>query len=518
MKGEGMNEATRAEANRAEATRAVRGRSSPGLRYRNVDGAINWLSKAFGFEVLTVDRDEDGYATYAELSFGSTILMVGAVSGFEIDRYMKQPDDIGGAETQCTYYVVDDIETHFNRARAAGCEIVIGIQSRPNGGRAFTCRDPEGHLWCFGTYDPWQQHKPAIELVPVEQDYATLAPVVAQRPVGNFPTRLAAGVSMGLIASAIAIAWVYGEAWRSSREADAAPSASLGPEGMQFAGEPFQRAIQDARRRLAFERRTRRAAERESQTAQAEASRERSLRIAAEQTARDLGDQLALARHTAEQATKDLNQQLATAREAADQAHREATAAVARAQSAQAAAQSDQSGKAKDDHARLAQEMAAAQQAAADARSEVSRAQVAQAAAERDAKTTRARLTFISHNARQSSDEAITEIRKQVVAEKTAREAAEHQVEQARDNLAHERSLKQAAVENVEQLKKKLASVGGSQTRSGKSSRHVAIAKRVRVAVRPKAAYTQAAPTKTAEEGWSINNGPNFSKETGLPD
>ena len=494
-----------------EATRAVRGRSSPGLRYRNVDGAINWLSKAFGFEVLTVERDEDGYATYAELSFGSTILMVGAVSGFEIDRYMKQPDDIGGAETQCTYYVVDDLETHFNRARAAGSEIVIGIQSRPNGGRAFTCRDPEGHLWCFGTYDPWRQHKPAVDLVPIEKDYATLAPVVAQRPVGKLPTRLAAGVSMGLIASAIAIAWVYGEAWRSSREADAAPSASLGPEGMQFAGEPFQRAIQDARRRLAFERRTRRAAERESQTAQAEAARERSLRIAAEQTAKDLADQLALAHHTAEQATKDLTQQLAAAREAADQAHREAAAAAAKAQGAQVA----QSGTA-DDHARFAQEMEAAQRAAADARSEVSRAQVAQAAAERDAKTTRARLTFISHNARQGSDEAIAEIRKQVVAEKTAREAAEHQAEQARDNLAHERSLKQAAVENVEQLKKKLASVGGSQTRSGKSSRHVAIAKRVRVAVRPKAAYTQAAPTKTAEDGWSIN-GPNFSKETGSP-
>jgi uncharacterized glyoxalase superfamily protein PhnB len=504
MKGEGMNEATR-----AETTRAVRGRSSPGLRYRNVDGAINWLSKAFGFEVLTVERDEDGYATYAELSFGSTILMIGAVSGFEIDRYMKQPDDIGGAETQCCYYVVDDLVTHYNRARTAGCEIVIGIQNRPNGGRAFTCRDPEGHLWCFGTYDPWQQHKPAIDLVPVEKDYKTLAPVVAQRPVGKLPTRLAAGVSMGLIASAIAIAWVYGEAWRSSREADAAPSASLGPEGMQFAGEPFQHAIQDARRRLAFERRTRRAAERESQTAQAEAARERSLRIAAEQTARDLADQLALARHTAEQATKDLTQQLATARESADQAHREATAAVAKAQ----AAQSGNAG----DHARLAQEMEAAQRAAADARSEVSRAQIAQAAAEREAKTTRARLTFISHNARQSSDEAIAEIRKQVVAEKTAREAAERQAQQARDNLAHERTLKQAAVENVEQLTKKLASVGGSQTHSGKSSRHVAIARRVRVAVRPKAAYTQDAPTKTAEEGWSINNGPNFSKGMGSP-
>ena len=498
-------ESSRDQASRADAIRAARGRSSPGLRYRNVDGAIDWLAKAFGFEVLTVERDEEGYASYAELSFGSTIIMVGAVTGFQIDRYMKQPDDIGGAETQCCYYVVDDIETHFNRARAAGCEIVIGLQDRPNGGKAFTCRDPEGHLWCFGTYDPWQHHQPVQELVAVEQEYTTLAPYVAQRPAGKLPKRLTAGVSMGLIASAMAIAWVYGEAWRSSREADAAPSASLGPEGMQFAGEPFQRAIQDARRRLAFERRTRRAAERESQTAQAEAARERSLRIAAEQTAKDLSDQLALARHTAEQATRDLTQQLAAARQEADAAHRETTAALAKAQSGSA-----------DDHARLAQDMEAAKRAAADAQAELSRAQIAQAAAERETKTTRARLTFISHNARQSSDEAIEEIRKQVAAEKTAREAAERQAEQARDNLAHERTLKQAAVENVEQLKKKLASVGGSQSRSGKASRHVANARRAQVAVRrPKPVATQSNETKTAQESWSMDKGPHFSKETG---
>src|SRR5262245_12807243 len=141
-----------------EAARVSKGRSSPGLRYRNVDGAIDWLSRAFGFEVLSVERDEDGYASYAELAFGSTIIMVGAVRGFQIDRYMKQPDDIGGAETQCSYFVVDDIDTHYTRARASGCEVVIDLQPRPNGSRAYTCRDPEGHLWCFGTYDPWVQH------------------------------------------------------------------------------------------------------------------------------------------------------------------------------------------------------------------------------------------------------------------------------------------------------------------------------------------------------------------------
>jgi uncharacterized glyoxalase superfamily protein PhnB len=43
----------------------------------------------------------------------------------------------------------------YERAKAAGAEIVIDIVTQPYGGRDFTCRDLEGHLWSFGTYDPW---------------------------------------------------------------------------------------------------------------------------------------------------------------------------------------------------------------------------------------------------------------------------------------------------------------------------------------------------------------------------
>jgi len=31
---------------------------------------------------------------------------------------------------------------------------------RAFGGRGFTCRDPEGHLWTLGTYDPWVPQQP----------------------------------------------------------------------------------------------------------------------------------------------------------------------------------------------------------------------------------------------------------------------------------------------------------------------------------------------------------------------
>ena len=38
--------------------------------------------------------------------------------------------------------------------------MVLDIRDMDYGGRAFTCRDLEGHLWNVGTYDPWDTAKP----------------------------------------------------------------------------------------------------------------------------------------------------------------------------------------------------------------------------------------------------------------------------------------------------------------------------------------------------------------------
>ncbi len=51
--------------------------------------------------------------------------------------------------------MVADPDALFRSAQAAGAEIVIDIKDEDYGGRGFTCRDPEGHVWSFGSYDPW---------------------------------------------------------------------------------------------------------------------------------------------------------------------------------------------------------------------------------------------------------------------------------------------------------------------------------------------------------------------------
>jgi uncharacterized glyoxalase superfamily protein PhnB len=129
----------------------------PCLRYRDAPKAIEWLCRTFGFEKQLVVPNADGTIAHAQLCFGNGMIMLGSVLEVETEfgRLIKQPDEIGGFETQSAYVVVSDADEIYARAKAAGAEIVIEIKDEDYGGRDFSCRDLEGHLWNIGTYDPW---------------------------------------------------------------------------------------------------------------------------------------------------------------------------------------------------------------------------------------------------------------------------------------------------------------------------------------------------------------------------
>jgi uncharacterized glyoxalase superfamily protein PhnB len=59
--------------------------------------------------------------------------------------------------TQGAYLVVNDADKVHARVLEAGGEVVLPLQDEDYGGRGFTCRDPEGHIWSIGTYDPWAE-------------------------------------------------------------------------------------------------------------------------------------------------------------------------------------------------------------------------------------------------------------------------------------------------------------------------------------------------------------------------
>jgi uncharacterized glyoxalase superfamily protein PhnB len=123
----------------------------PGLRYVDAPSAIDWLEKAFGFKRQMVVANPDGTIAHAQLIYDGAMIMLGSYRD-DLFRY-KTPTAAGGV-TQASYIWVADIDAHFARSRAAGTEIVIELKDTDYGSREYSARDPEGHLWHFGTYSP----------------------------------------------------------------------------------------------------------------------------------------------------------------------------------------------------------------------------------------------------------------------------------------------------------------------------------------------------------------------------
>jgi uncharacterized glyoxalase superfamily protein PhnB len=128
----------------------------PCLRYHDAHAAIEWLCKAFGFTKNAVYENEQGGVEHAQLLYGDGMIMLGEVRDTEFGRHIVQPDHIGDRETQCPYVIVVNCKSHYQQAKDAGAVIVDEYAEKDYGGAGYSCRDPEGHLWNFGSYDPWQ--------------------------------------------------------------------------------------------------------------------------------------------------------------------------------------------------------------------------------------------------------------------------------------------------------------------------------------------------------------------------
>jgi uncharacterized glyoxalase superfamily protein PhnB len=119
----------------------------PFMRYKDAPAAIAWLGKAFGFTEHAVYPGPDGTIAHAELALGAGIIMLGSMKD---DAFgMKSPRDLGGVNQR-----LYDTDALYERAKAAGAEIVRELADTDYGSRDFMCRDLEGHLWSFGTYLP----------------------------------------------------------------------------------------------------------------------------------------------------------------------------------------------------------------------------------------------------------------------------------------------------------------------------------------------------------------------------
>ena len=123
----------------------------PNLRYRDLTAAIEFLPKAFGLEVTFVATGAADQVVHAQLSAGSTLIYLSP--DVVDDRYgMHSPLALNGTNQCLCLVIVGDIDDHASMAQQAGAVLVNPPHDTDYGGREYSCRDFEGHVWSIGTY------------------------------------------------------------------------------------------------------------------------------------------------------------------------------------------------------------------------------------------------------------------------------------------------------------------------------------------------------------------------------
>ncbi len=115
----------------------------PYLLYADVEAALEFLARAFGFEERLRYTGAAGYVNHAEMRLGDGIVFLGDPG----DDY-RNPKQLGH-ETVLMHVYVDDVDAHCERARAGGAEIAEEPADQDYGERRYAAVDPEGHRWFF---------------------------------------------------------------------------------------------------------------------------------------------------------------------------------------------------------------------------------------------------------------------------------------------------------------------------------------------------------------------------------
>jgi uncharacterized glyoxalase superfamily protein PhnB len=115
----------------------------PYLIYRDIGAALDFLCRAFGFkEGMRTGTPSGG--VHGDASFQGQLVMMGQEAH---ERSLKTPRDANAA-TMGVFIHLDDVDKHYEVAKAAGAEIVHPPKDVEYG-RTYWAVDPEGHPWFF---------------------------------------------------------------------------------------------------------------------------------------------------------------------------------------------------------------------------------------------------------------------------------------------------------------------------------------------------------------------------------
>ncbi len=121
---------------------------TPYLVVSNGAAAIEFYKKAFGAEVVFCMPGPSGQGVaHAEVKIGNSMVMMGEEWP---DSGVAAPGTLKGT-TLAVHLYVEDADTAFNRAIAAGAKSLMPVADMFWGDRMGKATDPFGHVWSFAS-------------------------------------------------------------------------------------------------------------------------------------------------------------------------------------------------------------------------------------------------------------------------------------------------------------------------------------------------------------------------------
>ena len=130
----------------------------PMVAYEDAGAAIDWLTRAFGFEEVAEERyTEDDRVTHAELRVGedASIFVANPTPDYVSPKNHREDCETAARWSSVPWVVdgllvyVDDVAAHAERAEAAGARMLSPVEDDPDGGLRYRAEDLEGHRWMF---------------------------------------------------------------------------------------------------------------------------------------------------------------------------------------------------------------------------------------------------------------------------------------------------------------------------------------------------------------------------------
>jgi PhnB protein len=127
----------------------------PMIAYENGPAAMDWLARAFGFRERARMLGEGGRLSHGEMDAGQGVIMLATPSPhYHGPKHHREECGPAARWSEVPYIIdgvlvyVDDIDSHFERARAAGATILSPVEQGGEGKR-YRAEDVEGHRWMF---------------------------------------------------------------------------------------------------------------------------------------------------------------------------------------------------------------------------------------------------------------------------------------------------------------------------------------------------------------------------------